>query len=252
MSKSTATILLELLKKVPDTKKLGILLDPKNLIFLLETYGYDKKSVSNELKNGKRPGEFLLDLLEKEPDSEILFSKLPVEEQKKWTPKPISPVQNKSNSNEQVKEGTANLNRSLEKPRGQNGFKYYALIILIILQVGTVTVPAMMLTGFVPNLLPSLELGLLISVVGGGVGGCLYDTKKLLSSIKGGIIGAVYGFSTFFAIYYYTLHRTSIIRLELAIPVLLGAIPPILLFILFKKISELNRSNQNKKTKNEN
>ncbi len=74
--RSAGDVLVELLDKVPDAKTLEILLDAPNLVKLLQANGFDTEQVRRDLKSGKLPGELLLDLLAKEPDTAKLLAQL--------------------------------------------------------------------------------------------------------------------------------------------------------------------------------
>lgn len=74
MSRSAADVLLELLGKVPDTATLEILLEPRNLATLLRAQGWTDDAIRRELTTGGRsPGELLLDVLAREPDTTALL-----------------------------------------------------------------------------------------------------------------------------------------------------------------------------------
>src|SRR5690242_8495993 len=76
MGSKTVDILLKILEKVPDSNKVGILLEPNNLIKLLQIYGQSQDSIRQRLTNGTLPGELLLELLEREPDGDRLLAQL--------------------------------------------------------------------------------------------------------------------------------------------------------------------------------
>ena len=74
--RDTASVLLELLDQVPDAKKLDTLLDTGNLLKLLLLYGRKEQDLKQQLASGKIPGELLLELLEREPNPDVLLSRL--------------------------------------------------------------------------------------------------------------------------------------------------------------------------------
>jgi hypothetical protein len=74
--RDTSSVLLELLDRVPDAKKLDTLLSTGNLLKLLLLYGWKEQDLKQQLTSGKIPGELLLELLEREPDPDVLLSRL--------------------------------------------------------------------------------------------------------------------------------------------------------------------------------
>jgi predicted RNA-binding Zn-ribbon protein involved in translation (DUF1610 family) len=74
--RDTASVLLELLEYVPDAKKLDTLLNPANLLKLLLLYGWKEQDLKQQLAAGKIPGELLLELLKREPNPDVLLSRL--------------------------------------------------------------------------------------------------------------------------------------------------------------------------------
>jgi hypothetical protein len=78
MSKRTAgDVLLELLEKVPDASTLEILLEPEHLLTLLRKRGYSDEAIRAQLRSGEKlPGELLLDVLAREPDTRVLLAEL--------------------------------------------------------------------------------------------------------------------------------------------------------------------------------
>lgn len=76
-SRSSGDILLELLTKVPDASTLELLLEPQHLVRLLRTHGWTDEDIRRDLTAGGRaPGELLLDVLARQPDSAVLMDLL--------------------------------------------------------------------------------------------------------------------------------------------------------------------------------
>lgn len=76
-SRSAADTVLELLDKLPDAATLEILLEPKHLLQLLRAHGWTDADIRRDLTAGGRaPGELLLAVLEKQPDSRVLLGLL--------------------------------------------------------------------------------------------------------------------------------------------------------------------------------
>jgi hypothetical protein len=67
-------VLTELLGKVPDAATLELLLEPPHLSRLLEAFGWSEDAIRRDLTDGgRRPGELLLEVLEREPDTRRLL-----------------------------------------------------------------------------------------------------------------------------------------------------------------------------------
>ncbi len=70
--RSAADILLELLDKVPDAATLEVLLEPQNLLLLLRAQGGTDDAIRRDLSR-RAPGELLLEVLAREPDTAALL-----------------------------------------------------------------------------------------------------------------------------------------------------------------------------------
>lgn len=69
--------LVTLLEKVPDVPTLELLLQPEHLLTLLRAQGVSDDDIRRDLTQGKRrPGELLLDVLAREPDTTVLLNQL--------------------------------------------------------------------------------------------------------------------------------------------------------------------------------
>jgi len=100
----------------------------------------------------------------------------------------------------------------------------------IILLVFTSVLPALLLTGFLPlfNFLQlSFSVWLIIALLGGALGGSLL-TPRMRYWYVGLIAGILIGPGMLIATYYYTAWRSSILNIEILIPILLGALPGLL------------------------
>ncbi len=76
-SRNAGETLLELLTKVPDAGTLELLLEPPHLLRLLRAQGWTDEQIRRDLTEGKRaPGELLLAVLAKEPDTTVLLGLL--------------------------------------------------------------------------------------------------------------------------------------------------------------------------------
>lgn len=75
--RSAADVLLELLDKVPDAATLEVLLEPEHLRALLRAQGVSDDAIRRDLTvAGRLPGELLLDVLAREPDTAVLLRML--------------------------------------------------------------------------------------------------------------------------------------------------------------------------------
>jgi hypothetical protein len=241
----TAEVLLKLLDKVPDSKTLEVLIEPENLLKLLELYGYQRNDLTQRLSSGTIPGDLLLELLEKEPDTDKLLAQLGIlveksddvqpkkdaakasdaEPDSAWpTPVPYSP---QAPDTPAVNSSNEASNSGGKKVSFYE--KYYWLIPIVIIST-TVITPALIISGFLANVKLSQEIATIMALIGGIVAGALVEPKKL--SWKGALVGAAYGVSTLWATILYTQARTFILKIELALPLLIGAIPAVVVFAL--------------------
>ncbi len=126
-----------------------------------------------------------------------------------------------------------------ENLKPQNTIQKVAVMIFAF----TAIVPALFISGFIADL--DIEINKIIlsivAAVGTAVAGALWqnDTSKRLI---GAITGAVTGLCVLWATYFYTAPRESIIKLELAVPILIGAIPGYLLHCLLTKSQDKGAS----------
>jgi hypothetical protein len=225
-TKQSAEILLKLLDKIPDAGKLDRLLEAENLLKLLQIYGQSKDEVRRRLTNGTLPGELLLELLEREPDPDRLLAQLG-----------ISGAQL---DKDRVKQDSSQKARMSAVPgtkpeRSANLLgNYFLLAVLVIISL-TAIVPALMVTGFLPGATLTREAGTLIALVGGAAAGAVANPKARFSP-KGMMVGIAYGLGSLWATIFYTQARTSIIKIELIIPLALGFIPAFAVYYLLSRI----------------
>lgn len=70
-------ILLELLEKVPEVSTVELLLEPRHLLILLRAHGWTDEAIRRDLTaGGCPPGQLLLDVLAKQPDTAVLLGLL--------------------------------------------------------------------------------------------------------------------------------------------------------------------------------
>lgn len=82
--KSKAEVLLELLDRVQNAAILEYLLDAENLLKLFLLYGGDPDEMRHQISEGKRPGEFLLEILDKELDIRTLLLQINPDTRQHW------------------------------------------------------------------------------------------------------------------------------------------------------------------------
>ena len=249
----TIQVLQKLLEKIPDSSKLEKLLDAENLLNLLLKYGWDKETVRQALKNGKIPGDLLLELLDKEPDVDRLLAQLgstdmiinnegssasviaslasaPVSE------KPVAPIKPVDPGGTVKQPSVANAPTTAQVKRRGNLFGHYYTIVVLTIFALSAVMPALIISGFLPRLSLTPDVASVIAFVGGAVAGALSSADRIFSW-KGMIVGIVYSLSTLWATIFYTQARTSIFRIEIAIPLILAGIPAGIVYLLLSRIS---------------
>jgi hypothetical protein len=216
----TIEVLLKLLEKLP-ADKLEILLKPENLLELLQFHGQDKESIRQALKGGKLPGEFLLELLEREPDADTLLAKLG------------------ANNRKPVKQPTVWFIRNTvrAKQQGSRADNYRLIAVLTMIVVSSI-LPAFILSGFLPNTVHlTNELATLIALIGGAIAGAISNPDKLFTW-KGMVVGFVYSLGTLWAAIFYMQSRTSIFKFEILIPMIVGGMPALVVYFLLSGVSK--------------
>jgi len=118
----------------------------------------------------------------------------------------------------------------------------------LIVLVCTSVLPALGLSGFLfgfKDLDVSFVTWLIISIIGGAIGGAL-ATTNLKYWYVAGIAGVLIGPGMLIATYYYTAFRSTLLNIEILIPMVIGALPGLLfLFLvtaLFRKRIQAQRS----------
>ncbi len=217
----SAEILLKLLDRVPDGHTLEILLEPENLLTLLQNQGDSKDDVRQKLKSGVLPGELLLALLDREPDTARLLAQLG-----------SSGAAAKADPAARQARAVSGIIRA--GPSKKLFGDYYLLAVLVIIML-TAIVPALAVTGFLSSATLSREVGTLIALVGGAVAGAIASPRANFSW-KGIIVGIVYGVGTLWATILYTQARSSILKIEIAVPLLIGAIPAVIVYLILSRL----------------
>ena len=217
--KNTGTILLELLEHTKDANQLEVLLEPSNLLYLLTQNGRTETTVKSALQSGTKPGELLLALFHEEHTADELIASLPEarREAGKAT-KTETAVPRKAPAKQPIP--TIQEDDWAGSLLGK--YTFYLAIGVVAL---TAVLPAMALTGFLPMDIFSTTMSTtLFSAVVGAVAGLFYIPGRKISW-RGSILGLLLNVGILWAVILYTMNRQTILRLELAIPLLLGVIP---------------------------
>jgi hypothetical protein len=82
--RSKAEVLLELLDRVQNAEILEYLLEAENLLKLYLLYGGDPDEMRDQINEGKLPGEFLLEILDKEHDIRTLILQTNPDTRQHW------------------------------------------------------------------------------------------------------------------------------------------------------------------------
>jgi hypothetical protein len=82
--RSKAEVLLELLDRVQHAEILEYLLEPETLLKLYLLYGGDPDEMRDQISEGKIPGEFLLEILDKESNIRTLLLQTNPDTRQHW------------------------------------------------------------------------------------------------------------------------------------------------------------------------
>ncbi len=233
----SAEVLLKLLEKVPDSKKLSKLLEPENLLALLQSRGKSQDELRKRLQSGTIPGELLLELLDEEPDADRLLEQLRTSEIKPASrlnipaePLNLSFIKSRTTP-ETVSAAPAREFKGIAKLLD----KYHPVAVIAIFSL-TAVIPALAILGFLsPITPPANDTATVLALVGGAIGGAIANPFQSFSW-RGAVTGMVYGVSTLWATIAYTQARTSIFKFEIVIPLALGAIPAFGVYFLLTRL----------------
>lgn len=119
----------------------------------------------------------------------------------------------------------------MKNPLGKN----YLLIVIVIVTLSSI-IPALMITGFIEKIIiPGYEVATIIAIGGGILAGAFITTHRIFT-IKGMLLGLIFNLGVLWATILYTQVRTSILRIEIVVPLILGSLPAIMVyFVFFKK-----------------
>ncbi|MEM7336176.1 MAG: hypothetical protein AAF490_29110 [Chloroflexota bacterium] len=237
--RNSIKILTELLDYVDNGSQLEILLSPANLLTVLEATGSSREEVQMQLNNGTKPGDLLLALFKQGHKPEALIDKLPKSARviSKKTPPSSTMKATSQPQSEQENRPTAPIQTLDDIDWTGSLLGKYTLFFAIGVVALTSFLPAMSLSGFLPlDFISDFTQAVLVSTILGGVAGLLYIPGKKIS-IQGAILGALLNAGILLAIFFYTINRQTILRLELLIPIFIGAIPGFGLYAILRKLS---------------
>ena len=116
----------------------------------------------------------------------------------------------------------------MKNPLGKNNF-----IIVIIVVALTAIIPGLMISGFISKyFVPSYEVATIIAAIGVILAGA-FITNSNIFTFKGILLGLIYNLGVLWTTILYTQMRTSILKIEMAVPILLGGIPAIVVYLIF-------------------
>jgi hypothetical protein len=116
----------------------------------------------------------------------------------------------------------------MTNPLGKNN-----LLIVIIIVALSAIIPGLMITGFVGiNLFSNYEIPTIIAALGGILAGAFITNSKIFT-FKGMLLGFLYNIGVLWATILYTQMRTTIIKIEIVVPILLGGLPAIIVYLIF-------------------
>jgi hypothetical protein len=252
-----AQVLIQLLEKIPDTNKLQRLLEPENLLYLLQQYGYQKEDLQQRLKNGMLPGELLLELLEQEPDSEYLLVMLSntmdtkvekrvvidqmMSQMKKDADSPSlnpAPVPSDNAFPKAKVAPLANLSSHASmSDEGSSIFQQPPMVAALVIVAVTSITPALIYTDVFSgkSVSSSPVIVLIVALIGGAVAGALFSRAIPTPYWKGILIGIVLNVGVLLATIVYIQARTELFKIELVIPLGLGSLPALGLYYLLAR-----------------
>jgi hypothetical protein len=116
----------------------------------------------------------------------------------------------------------------MKNPLGKNN-----LLIVIIVVALSAIIPGLIITGFIGiNLFSDYVIPTVIAALGGILAGA-FITNSNIFTFKGMLLGFLYNIGVLWATILYTQMRTSIFKIEIAVPILLGGIPAIVVYLIY-------------------
>lgn len=202
---------MELLEKA-EASQLEVLLDPVNLLVLLHKKGHSGDDVRATLRT-KKPGELLLMLLESDsPPS--LIALLP--------PGAREPRSRPATSHTPPADRRHVTPFARQEPMHRAGMWILASSV----------VPALLLTGFLPEWQVNPTVGRLVAGALGALGGALFSHGKSAtgSTLRGLVLGTLAAEGGVVAVELWTHDRVSVFLVEICLALMLGALPAGLAF----------------------
>jgi|GEM_PF-2152868 len=241
---TTATTLLSLLDHA-DADELLVLLDAENLLQVLEHYGRDREALRRELGHGHSPGTLLLGLFEQGHTAAALIAILPpgtlermksekANPEKANTVAPLAqPRSTKAASSN--RSTTRNANMIAARPDGA-GRVDPSISVAFVAYLVALIVPAMLVSGVLPIWTISMSTGVVVAAIGAGLAG-VFAGREWPIRIAGMISGVLSAPGAVVLTYVWILLRGgTILRIEIALTVIIGALPGALLYALCRAI----------------
>jgi hypothetical protein len=247
-----AQVLAQLRRKVSDEDTLQELLKSENLLLLLKHYGYQKASLQQRIKSGTLPGEFLLEVMDQEPDEDHLLSivrgntgaakQRPAQSKTKTGSNPVRATTSDSPIMDMYPEpSSVNLYPDSMSDEGKNLFERPIMRAAVVIVTLTSIFPALMLAGFFPkiNIISSPVIGLIVALIGGAVAGGLFAHTTRIARWKGVLMGVVLNIGTLGATILYVQNRSKVFSIEIAIPLALGSLPALALYFVMGRRKDI-------------
>lgn len=226
---SAAQTLLELLEFADDGDQLLVLLEAENLLVVLEHHGRDRAQLRRELSAGASPGKLLLALFREGHKASDLIALLP--------PEAIAKVKARTAADEAARAtarkttSTSAAPSTLPPRPALLGAGAAALPVAFIAYLVALVVPSMLVAGVLPAWTISISTGVAAAALGAGVAG-LFASSAWPLRLAGAIAGVLSAPGAVLLTAVWLALRGSAMRIELALTVILGAMPGVLFFAL--------------------
>ena len=218
-----------------DGDQLLVLLEAENLLVVLEHHGRDRARLRRELSTGSSPGELLLALFREGHQAADLIALLPPDAiakakartEAKEAKRPVSAEAPKASAGAASSPSGATPGaRSAPLSAGSS-----ALPVALIVYLVALVVPSMLVSGALPDWTISISTGIAIAALGAGMAG-LFAASAWPLRVAGAIGGVLSAPGAVLLTAGWLALRGSVLRIELALTVILGALPGVLFFAL--------------------
>jgi len=232
MSEQTSDVdlLMKLLDRVPDADALERLLDAENLLAVLKHVGRSEDDVRAAIEGGARPGDLLLEVLDEGHHADDLLTILPPPGEARQETKPRSSA---ARAPREKREKRPKREKITFESLGLTTLNKVGGIVAIV----AIVIPGMIVGGFFPlwyggDPVPWYVVALSL----GAIGGALFARGRtpIWVGALGGAAAAVGGVALIVAM---TADRLSVLKLELVLWVVLGALPGFLLYLLLGRLT---------------